>query len=388
MNCCRGRAKRATGLSLPEAGRIVSAVMTALAAWGLFELVRRRERSPRGSAGRCRIRRPPTHHPLWAGLSARRVDARSHRGGPGMLGSLIEPAADGTGCLAGWSLLAVGFAIKITAGFLLIPLVLVIVRNRRSLEMVAAGSTAAAGDCCGIFGPNHLIEAGGGSRAAGRQPVDLARVARGPRRSSSRHTLRFVGWTLFVRAFTPLGAGLALVGLWKRRQGGGGRDHLWSVWGISALAAMALLAEKLHHEYYWLPLAPVVAVGIAPLLNGSPANAGLLRSPSAWPRRLLVPVRFPGPLHLANAGRVDRPRCGGSDGLGIVPHDAWVAGSRGAVCSRPTAAAAGWNGRARRPAGPPENGRCSPRSNSPLELIEYYRSQGARYFADLGSRER
>ncbi len=36
--------------------------------------------------------------------------------------------------------------------------------------------------------------------------------------------------------------------------------------------------------------------------------------------------------------------------------------------------------------GPPANGRSEPDVNSPVELIEYYRSQGARYFADLGSR--
>ena len=35
--------KRATGLSLEAAGRIVSALATALAAWGLFELARPRE---------------------------------------------------------------------------------------------------------------------------------------------------------------------------------------------------------------------------------------------------------------------------------------------------------------------------------------------------------
>src|SRR5271168_1128358 len=38
--------KQATGLSLPEVGRILSALMTTLAAWGLFDLVQRR-------SGRC-----------------------------------------------------------------------------------------------------------------------------------------------------------------------------------------------------------------------------------------------------------------------------------------------------------------------------------------------
>ena len=37
---------------------------------------------------------------------------------------------------------------------------------------------------------------------------------------------------------------------------------------------MALLAAKLHHEYYWLPLAPVAAVGVARALDGCSAERG------------------------------------------------------------------------------------------------------------------
>ena len=41
----------------------------------------------------------------------------------------------------------------------------------------------------------------------------------------------------------------------------------------------------------------------------------------------------------------------------------------------------------RGPAGRPESGAARTSVESPLDLIEYYRLRGARYFADLGSRD-
>jgi hypothetical protein len=61
---------------------------------------------------------------------------------------------------------------------------------------------------------------------------------------------------LAIRAFTPLGTALALWGLWQAH------DRFWRLWGLTALGALAVLAGKLHHEYYWLALAPLSAVGV------------------------------------------------------------------------------------------------------------------------------
>ncbi len=372
--------KRATGLSLPEAGRILSAVMTTLAAWGLFDLVQRR------SGRRVAL----LALAAFAVLPLTIRYGRAFQPDASMLGALVA----GLACwdrfragsrwhwlLAGWSLLALGFAIKITAGFLLIPLVLVVVRNRRSLEMVAAGSTLLPAILWYMWA-NHLLEAGGGSRAAGDNRAIWLGLLGSPA-IFKPDTLRFVASTLFVRAFTPLGASLALVGFWIRRQGGGGRDRLWSIWGTSALAAMAVLAQKLHHEYYWLPLAPVVAMGIgtalewiarkrmaaAMTLGAALLGLSALQVHSTWQ----TPAEWTG-LEVAARTVSD-----------TIPDDAWIAGPEALLFQADRRGCRmEWTGSAaRRAAG---EWSSQPEVNSPLELIEYYRSQGARYFADLGSR--
>ncbi len=289
--------KQVMGLSLSAAGRILSALMTTLAAWGLFDLVERR------SGGRAAL----LSLLAFAFFPLTIRYGRAFQPDASMLGALVA----GVACwdryragdrwpwlLAGWFLLALGFAIKITAGFLLIPLFIVIVRKRRGLEIVAALSTLLPALAWYIWA-NHLLEAGGGSRAA----VDNRAIWLGLLGSPAifePEVLRFVGWTLFVRAFTPLGAGLALFGFWIRDRAGDDHDRLWSIWGISALAAMALLGRKLHHEYYWLPLAPVVAVGIGSALQWIAQRAPSRRHHAGG--CFARPERDPGPFDLANSG--------------------------------------------------------------------------------------
>ena len=61
---------------------------------------------------------------------------------------------------------------------------------------------------------------------------------------------------------------------------------------------MGLLAGKLHHEYYWLPLAPVAAVGVARSLELLLLNRRLLAGVVAGvlvsyaPSRLAPPGGF------------------------------------------------------------------------------------------------
>ena len=150
----------------------------------------------------------------------------------------------------------------------------------------------------------------------------------GPSALLKPETLKLVGWFLLVRAFTPLGAGLAMIGLGAVHRGahsrGASRSRLWLVWGISALVAMAFLAEKLHHEYYWLLLAPVAAVGIGRCL----ALAGA-ESPRGWRSPLAAIARLAlagsGPLDLADARRMEWARGGGrAPSAATVPADAWV----------------------------------------------------------------
>ena len=166
---------------------------------------------------------------------------------------------------AGWLLLALGFAIKIIAAFLLIPLVFVVLRseaNRPDSHRVHDPPARA--------GLVRLGQPPGRGRewlpGVGRQPRDLA----GPHRAfglAACETWELIGWFLFVRAFTPWGAVLALVGLLKRRAVADDGRRLWWVWGLSASVTLAILAQKLHHEYYFLILAPVAAAGIGSALN-------------------------------------------------------------------------------------------------------------------------
>ena len=58
----------------------------------------------------------------------------------------------------------------------------------------------------------HLLGSGEGSHAsADNRSIWLGLL--GPSALLKPETLKFVGWFLFVRAFTPLGAGLAMIGL-------------------------------------------------------------------------------------------------------------------------------------------------------------------------------
>jgi hypothetical protein len=270
---------------------------------------------------------------------------------------------------------------------------LVIVRERSWRNVVAVCSTLLPALCWYVWA-NHVVGAGAGSRAsADNRSIWLGLL--GPWALLKWDTFRFVSWFLLVRAFTPVGAGLALVGLSyaarkrgeSRKLNGAGAgpfegDALWIVWGISALAAMACLAEKLHHEYYWLLLAPVAALGIGRAV----ATVGQSRRDGAFvlAAMLLVlcgvqvrstwqtPPEWAGLLGAAGAVATN------------VPADAWVvapeallfqADRRGCRMEWSDASAA-------RAAG--EWG-VGDDVHDPLELIEFYRRHGARYFADLGT---
>jgi hypothetical protein len=239
-----------------------------------------------------------------------------------------------------------------------------------------------------------LLGSAEGSRAsADNRSIWLGLL--GPNALLKTDTLRFVGWFLLVRAFTPLGAGLAMLGLgqtawiaWRgrnaidRSENPGNGDALWLVWGTSALGAMACLAEKLHHEYYWLVLAPVAAVGIGRSL------AFLAH------RRLGLAVAVGAALCVLSCIQVRSTWQAPAEWHGLdeaaravaatAPADAWViapeallfqADRRGCRMEWSDAAAA-------RAAGEWGAGK---KAGSPLELVEYYRGQGARYFADIVS---
>jgi hypothetical protein len=367
-----------TGSSLTAAGRTLSALAMVLAAWGLFELARRRQGERLA---------------LWA-VSAFAVFPLTIRYGRAfqpdamMLGMVLS----GLACwdrffasglrswmLAGWCLLAVGFAVKVTSAVLLVPLLIVIVAAPRARYGPVVCSTVLPAICWYAWA-NWLVDSGAGSRASADNRALWLGIA-GPAPLLERETLDWVVRFLFARAFTPVGAALALWGLFQRRHA---RFELWWIWGISGLVLMALLSRKLHHEYYWLILAPVVAVGVGAALEPLAARrrvfavvlvAALLSS--TW---LFVRSTWQTPRewsHLESAARTVAR---------IVPPGAWVAASEALLfqadrrgCRMEWTSAA-----AERAAG--EWGETH-NVHRPLDLVAFYRTQGARYFADLGGEQ-
>jgi hypothetical protein len=218
---------------------------------------------------------------------------------------------------------------------------------------------------------------GGGSRASADNGAIWLRVLI-PSALIRIETLRDLVRFLAVRGFTPLGFGLALWGL----RGG---DRLWRIWGAAALAALAFLAGKLHHEYYWLALAPLAAVGVGrslvQLAGRRPALAtgvglaligialfqvsGTWRTPPEW-------------VSLPEAGSTVRA---------AVPPGAWVVAPEALLyaADRRGCRLEFTPGGARRAAG--EWGTVLDGDGiggDPLALVEFYRARGAKFVADLG----
>ena len=381
--------KRATGLSLPEAGRILSALATALAAWGSSSW----RGGARAPSWRCWPSPPSPSFPLTIRYG------RAFQPDAAMLGAVVAGLAcwDRSSSRRPMVLAAAGWCSARARlrdqdhrrRFCSFPLVLVDrCAHGRRREMLAACSTLLPALLWYAWA-DHLVGPGDGSRASADNrsiwlgllgPVRALRAGdsqgRGLVSCSSGRSRRW------VPAWLSSGSGIA-----RRGRARSGRDRLWSVWGISALAAMAFLAEKLHHEYYWLLLAPVAAVGVGALR--------LDRLAEPRPRAIAVAAAaasllcaFQVALDLADAGRVER-----ASSRRPAPSrrrsraDAWVVASRGAVVpGRPPRLPDGMDERGRR-AERPESGESSAEVEGPLDLVEYYRRQGARYFADLGSRD-
>jgi 4-amino-4-deoxy-L-arabinose transferase-like glycosyltransferase len=372
--------ERATGIGLTEAGRIFSAFATALAAWGLYVLARPRE----GARTALLAVAVLAIFPLTIRYG------RAFQPDASMLGAVVAGLAcwdryqsqpHGLWFVAGWLLFAFGLALKITAAFLLVPLVFGILGTRRLATVIAALSTLLPALVWYAWA-FHLLEAPGGSGAAAQnQSIWLGLLWTST--PFKPDTLKWVGWFLVVRAFTPLGLGLALVGLWNTARANRDCRRLWWTWGISGLAAMALLAEKLHHEYYWLIVAPVAAVGVARALvwlvgfhrTAPIAVTAILLFLCFWQVRTTwqTPPEWTGLTQAASSVKT------------IVPRGAWLAAPEALLFQ---ADRRGCRMEWTRPAVERAAREWATGDDvaNPLELIEYYRRQGARYFADLGTR--
>jgi len=366
-----------SGLPLEASGRLVSALGVVLGAWGLFGLTDRREGRAAGLTAVAAF--------LVFPVTVRY--GRAFQPDALMLGCLVAGLNlwddfEGRGGVvrlaAGVTLLSAGLTLKVISAYALVPLVAVVIRDRKpwKLALVAATLVPAA---LWYAHAAALLSAGVGSRAsADNGGIWLRALAptAWSRRETYGHVLRFLG----VRAFTPLGPLLALAGFLNRPGRG---DRLWIVWGGAGLAALAALAAKLHHEYYWLAVAPVLAVGVARALTGMAARGTPGKAAACLTGTTLVGLAAalsaatwatpPEWASLRPAAREVRRR---------VPAGAWVVapeallfesdrrGCRLELTADAAARAAGEWGEALDGTGP-------------AALVEFYRRHGATYFADV-----
>lgn len=363
--------RRATGLAIEPAGRLVSALATTLAAWGLFGLIRRREGGLAALFGLAAFATFP--------LTIRY--GRAFQPDALMLGTLIaglrcwDEHASGGGrpwLAPALALLATGLALKVVSAYLMVPLLAIHGPTRRRAKVATALALVVPALLWYVHAAS-LLGRGIGSRAAIDNGAIWLRVLI-PSALLKAETLRDLVRFLVVRAFTPLGLVLALWGL----RGG---DRLWRVWGVSALAAMASLAGKLHHEYYWLALSPLAAVGIgrslASMAGRRPALAACVGSSLIGLSLVQVRDTWRTPPEWATLAEA------AAHVRAAVPPDAWVVAPEALLyaadrrgCRLEVAPAA-----ARRAAG--EWG-ATLDGGSPLALVEFYRARGARFVADLG----
>jgi hypothetical protein len=228
----------------------------------------------------------------------------------------------------------------------------------------------------------HLVAAGDGSRAsADNRAIWLGLLA--PSSLAHGETWALALRFLLIRAFTPIGAALAFFGLI-----GGQGDRglgLWRAWGLAGLATLGCLASKLHHEYYLLILAPAVAAGVGigldRLARGQRwaaigAASGLvilcgIQSRSTW----RTPPEW---ADLEAAARAVTAATPAADW--VVAPEALLFASDRRGCRLE------WTEPAARRAAGEWGAQAAAAVRGPIDLVDYYRGRGARYFADLGDR--
>lgn len=379
-------ARRFSGLSLEACGRLTSALAATLAAWGIFVLVERRE------GWRAAVAASAAFSMLPIALRYGRAFQ------PDAL--MIGACAAGLACwdLAGrqpegdrrrrawlaaaWLLLAVGVAAKATAAFLL-PVAFLTIAPKRNWRSALLLATTLAPLAAWHLWADHLLASSTGSRA-GADNRDIWMRLIGFGWIVSGETWARI-WRFFgIRAFTPLGLLGAIWGLWPRRGVDKGQWSLWWVWAGLGLATMGLVGEKLRHEYYWLCVAPVVAAGLGiawvridarrPLialgLSMAFAWLCLALSISTW----RTPEEWRGLDQAARTVALSAP-----EGDWLVAPEPLLYRTKRRGCrleytdEASARAAREWGG---------EGGSVG----TPLELVEFYRTKGAEWLADVGAR--
>ena len=241
---------------LEPTGRIVSALATTLAAWGLFGLARRRE------------------GPIIALIAVGSFGifpvmvryGRAFQPDALMLGFLVaglrnwdEWVAGGRDRLAwyGGFGLSLALAFKVIVAWALLPFFVLIGRWPMAWRVGMAGLMLIPAFAWYVFAWGDVQAASTGSHASSDNAAIWVRSF-GP-----SAWLRLATWSSVARAmvwssFGPVGFALACWG-WIA---GGKVDRFWTAWGVGCGLSVLILAAKWHHGYYWMVVAPVAAVGV------------------------------------------------------------------------------------------------------------------------------
>ena len=361
------------GIPLDAAGRLVSAAGTTLAAWGLFGLMRRRRGQLAGVAAVIAFAAFPVT--LRYGR-AFQPDALAM--GLVVAGMRCWDAPGRLHALLGGTLLALGLAQKITWGLVLAPLLVEILKGTTRNSRIAVFTVLIPASAWYLHAAAGLSAPSPGSAASVDNASNwLARLT--ATALLDPHRILAVGRDLFVRSFTPICVVLAILGLVRRRE----IDRVWSLWLLAGGVTLLVLSGKLHHDYYWLILAPPAAawagIGLAEVsrrsrvagtaLLASMVVLGAIQSRSTW----RTPREWRDAAELAASVRRHVP----PEDLVIAPEAIIYLGDRRGCRLE-------WGAGSVRRAANEWRPRLSFTEDDPASLVAFYRKMaGARFFADL-----
>jgi len=245
-----------TGWDLGRSGRLVSILGTGLAAWGIFGLGLRRSGVPLLDqltpilflllpiTQRFGLAFQPDMLAIGLVLAGLRLwDAHESGTDRGRWRLVLA-----------WSFLASGFATRILTAYALAPLIIVILRPPRPAKITLALSTLIPAVAWYAYAASVVRHGTGSNASADNAALWFRAVSFGP--WLDPRTYRTIAYMIGWRAFSPFGFALAASSLLLPLP----LDRFWKVWGVSAVGALLLTAGKLHHEYYFLALAPVASV--------------------------------------------------------------------------------------------------------------------------------
>ena len=367
--------RRLTRMPLERCGRITSAIGMMLLFWGMSGLLCRR----RGESSDLGLFVASISLPIFLRYG-RAFQPDVFALGLVLAGSRLWDAHETDGArsrlFAAWLLTAMGLAVKVSTAYALVPLIAVILRPRTVAKIALTLSTLAPAALWYVYAAWALKQPGGSRASADNAAHWLSALSliAWTKPATYVTVARLVGW----RAFGPVALPLAFWGLFRSWPEG----RYWRAWSFSASVALVLLGGKLHHEYYFLALAPVIAAGLARLLQSlCPDGFGSFRAGAVVILLLWFGRDAGDRTHATPREWTAWPRAVTAIRDKIPPGE-WIAAPEALLyLADRKGCRLEYQPKARvRAAG--EWGATIDRAD-PLALVELYRSKGARYVADL-----